>query len=289
MRMNRTFPRVIRPVFVAFALGLTAGTGGVPVALAQSQIQALPDLAQILRLGELMPIMRDEAVAQAAKEPPLDEAGAGRRWAEIAGRIHAPERLGQLFRDGFARAQAAQAPGTMAAAAAFYDTPLGRKLIGLELSARRAFLAPGAEEAATAARDAADGSPRLEAIRRLIAGADLIDPNVQGALNASLAFSQGFAQGGGFEGPVDEQTLLAMTAAREDELRTDTTDWLECYLLFAYGPLSDAELAEYTRFSASPAGKALAAALFAGFDAMFERTAHDMGLAAAGQVRGTAL
>lgn len=287
MRMDKLFPRVIRPVFLALGLSLTVVTG-VP-APAVAQTRPSPDLAQILRLGELMPILRDEAVAQAAQTPPLEEPGATKRWAEIAARVHDPERLGALFRDGFTRAQARQPAAAMTQAAEFYDAPLGRKLIGLELSARRAFLAPGAEEAAKAAREAAEGSARLEAVRRLMARADLVDPNVQGALNASLAFSKGFAEGNGFDHPIDESMLIAMTAAREEELRAETVTWLESFLLLAYGPLSEAELSEYTAFSESPAGKALSAALFAGFDAMFERTAHDLGLAAAGLVRGTAL
>ncbi|MDO5704992.1 MAG: hypothetical protein Q4G49_07955, partial [Paracoccus sp. (in: a-proteobacteria)] len=95
--------------------------------------------------------------------------------------------------------------------------------------------------------------------------------------------------GGGYPGPVDDAELLAQVAMQEPEVRSETVIWVESYLLLAYSGLSDEELAEYAAFAATEEGRALAAVLFSGFDTLFTQTAHEMGLAAAGQLAGQSL
>lgn len=246
-------------------------------------------LWDVLELRALMPIIRDEALDEAgAMEgmlfPPLAEG----RWRKVVAQIHDPARMQRLFRQGV-RAALEQAPvPRVAMALDFYQTSQGSFLIGLELAGRRAMLVPDGDRLARETFSRADSAdtPRVAQIRRLIEAAGLIEPNVAGGLNAALAFSRGFEAGGGYPAPVGEGQILSDVWAQEPQIRAETLEWMESYLFLAYTPLSDGQLEDYIRFSASPEGKALSSVLFHGFDALFEHTSYDLGLAAAGQLEG---
>ena len=280
----------------ALAAALAFGLPGGGMARQPVPVQAVvPDAGGVvsaLHLKDLMPVLQKEAVAQAGETaegifPP----GQAPAWADAVRRIHDPDRLMRMLETGVADALTRHSPDRILSALDFYRQPLGQRLLALEMSARQAMLAPGAEEAAREAFAAAVArdDPRVDAIRDLIERGDLIEPNVAGALNAALAFSQGFAEGGGYPAPIPDAELLAQVAQQEDDIRAETVAWMESYLMLAYSGLSDQELARYADFGATAEGRALASVLFAGFDALFTRTAHEMGLAAAGQLTGRAL
>lgn len=249
-------------------------------------------LWSVLHLADLMPILRDEAMAEAeAMESEMFEGGEAAGWQDAVAAIHAPDRLQQLFRTAAAEAVPAATAPRVGAAIDFYAGDLGQRLIGLETSARQAMLDPETEDAARQrfSEAASREDPRVAQITRLIDEADLIGPNVAGGLNAAVAFSQGFAEGGGFDMPLSESQMLADAWTQEPGIHAETLGWMEAYLLLAYSPLSDAELDRYIRFAGSDAGQALSGVLFAGFDALFLQTSRDLGRAAARQLQGRAL
>lgn len=249
-------------------------------------------LWQAMRLDELMPVLQDEALVQADEMAAmLFERGSDAGWRDRVAAIHEPARLTEIFRDAVGPALASAPDGVLAEAVAFYETEIGKQLVALELDARRAMLDSDTEEAAiTAFADAvAVDSPRVAQIDALIERADLIEPNVAAALNASLAFSRGFADEGGYQVPMSEGEILSETWAQEEDIRQQTHEWIEAFLYLAYSPLSDAELAAYTEFAGSDAGLSLSGALLAGFDALFAQTSREMGQAAAQRVAGQQL
>ncbi|MDP5307898.1 DUF2059 domain-containing protein [Paracoccus spongiarum] len=249
-------------------------------------------LWRVRRLAELMPILRDEALAEARTMlDTLRDGGAGIGWLDSVARIHEPARLEALFRAALRRPAAGVPEARLQAALDFYETDLGRRLVGLETTARRAMLDPDAEALAREAfaTAASRNDPRVGRIGRLIEEADLIGPNVAGGLNAAVAFSRGFSDGGGFDMPMTEDQMLADAWSQEAEIRAATLGWMEAYLMLAYSPLSDAELDRYIGFAGSPEGQALSALLFEGFDAIFLQTSRDLGLAAAAQMQGSEL
>jgi hypothetical protein len=83
-----------------------------------------------------------------------------------------------------------------------------------------------------------------------------------------------------------EEDMLADVWGREGEVRGSTREWLYSYFALAYQPLDDAELAAYTAFWESPAGKRANAALFAAFDQVFSDISRELGRAAAVQMQG---
>lgn len=291
---------------IVMILGLMTGAVAIspalPVWAQAADTQAAPDQAdaktaetrlwQAMRLDELMPVLQDEALVQADEMAAmLFERGSDAGWRDRVAAIHEPARLTEIFRDAVGPALASAPDGVLAEAVAFYETEIGKQLVALELDARRAMLDSDTEEAAiTAFADAvAIDSPRVAQIDALIERADLIEPNVAAALNASLAFSRGFADEGGYQVPMSEGEILSETWAQEEDIRQQTHEWIEAFLYLAYSPLSDAELAAYTEFAGSDAGLSLSGALLAGFDALFAQTSREMGQAAAQRVSGQQL
>lgn len=263
-----------------------------PPALAQaSRAEAAPAivrLGQTMQLAAVFDVLRAEGLANGAEiAEDLFGGASAAGWEATVARIYAPERMRALF-DATLEARLAGDAATLEGAEAFFAAPLGQRILGLEITARRALLDDAAEAAARQGleRLQAEGGPRLGQIERFVAVNDLIESNVMGALNANLAFLRGLS---GFARPgatMDERQMLSDVWAREDDVRRETKDWLLPYLVLAYQPLSDAEMERYIAYSESTPGKRLNAAFFAAFDSVFTAISTDLGRAAALQITG---
>ena len=263
------------------------------VETAQAETESLADRVwKALDIAAVMPILRDEAVAEAVDMAAQGlVTGGGRSWPSTVAKVHDTDRLEALFRQGVARAAASTDPSALRAGLAFHESHLGQRLLRLELAARRAMLDGEVE---TQARDGfvralGRGDRRAQQILRLIDEADLVAPNVAGALNASLAFSRGFEQGGGFDMPLSDSQLLAETWAQRDQIEAEATDWLRAYLLLSYSSLHDDEMEAYIAYTSSREGKVVAQVLFDAFDQMLRQTSFDLGMAAALRMQGREL
>jgi hypothetical protein len=254
--------------------------------------QTVDRIWTVLQLEQLMPLLRDEALAEAPEmaQSMFPRGGTG-NWTEQVAAIHEPASLRAAFREGIGAELREEQLSRVNAALDFYQTELGQRLVTLETTTRQALLDSGTEEAAreTFARAIADGDPRAQQINRFIHEADLIGPNVSGGLNAAIAFSEGFAAGDGFDMPMSRDEMIADAWAQEADIAAETLTWMQAYLMLAYSPLSDDELESYIRFSTSPEGVALAAVMFRGFDRIFVETSRALGLAAARQLQGREL
>lgn len=249
-------------------------------------------LWQVMQLDALMLLLRDEALAEVgAMEEATGPAGEGGLWREAVARIHDPDLLHDLFREGAAEELARSTPAVVDAGLDFYDSPLGRRALALELSTRAAILDDEVRQDAETAFDMARliGDPRAAQIERFIAAGDLLEMNVAGAMNAALAFSRGYDQGGGYRMPMSDRQRLADVWAQETAIRDEIRNWLQGYLFLAYSPLGDEELERYIRFQMRPEGRALARILASGFDRLFTQTSFYMGLAFAADMSGREL
>lgn len=245
-----------------------------------------------LALGPQMRIFQQEAVQEAGR---LDGegmiAGSGRSWAATVGDIHDPARLQILFRNGLDKAMDSSDPALIAKALQFYEDGLGRRLVPLEIAARRAMLKDEvtAQAGAAFARAVSRDDARAGQILRLIEVADLVSPNVTSGLNASVAFSDGFGATGGFDMPLSQDQMLQETWAQQDQIEAETRDWLQSFLMLAYSTLTDEEVDRYIAFASSPQGRELASAMFAAYDTVFLQTSRDMGMAAGLRLQGQQL
>lgn len=266
-------------------LALVLALAWLPPAAAAGRAEAL---AQVLRLTEVIDILRVEGLEHGTEigETMLGHR-AGTAWQREIDRIYGAERMARLMGESFEAAL----PGSdeaLDAIVAFFQSPRGQTLIGLEISARRAMLDDAVEEAAreTLAEMRAAGDGRLALIERFAQANALVEENVAGGLNASFAFYMGLIEADTPGMAMSEADVLAEVWAQEAEIREDIESWLFAFLTLAYQPVSDEDLEAYIAFSRTPEGQALNLALFAGFNAMFEAISRDLGLAAGRMLLG---
>lgn len=250
-------------------------------------VQASDDsdtLLQALGIVEIIDVMRNEGLVY-GQDLAQDflMTGPSAAWSGIVSRLYDTDKMYETVRDGFADGMDGTDLGPLLA---FFETEDGKRIVALEISARRAMIDDDVEQAAREVFRDIDGTddPQLARITPFVAANDLVEANVAGALNASYKFYSGLAEGGAFE--ISEQEIVADVWAQEDDTRTDTREWLYGFLLLAYGPLSDEAVQSYVDLSSSPEGKAMNRALFAGFNTMYNDLSYALGLAAAQQMQG---
>ncbi|MEY4983936.1 MAG: hypothetical protein RIR62_2202, partial [Pseudomonadota bacterium] len=245
-------------------------------------------LLEVLRMDEVLGVMRAEGEEYGRTiEADMFPGQGGAGWAVKVQTIYDVPHMIDRFGGAFGTA-VGQNPAAMAKALDFFSSDLGQRILTLEIEARRALLDDAVEDAAKLAWAdlAADEGPRAALLRDFAETNDLIESNVQGALNSNLAFFRGMAEGGALGPEVVEDEMLANVWSQEEEVRRQTEDWLFPYLALAYEPLSDADLEAYTAFSASPEGQVLNAALFAAYAVLFEEISFALGGAVAIQLQG---
>lgn len=201
-------------------------------------------------------------------------------WSQTIDGIYDTDRMERdtrlVFADHIAEAD-------IATMLAFFESDLGRTIIGLELAAREARLDPDLEQASIEAATlaAADRLPRIAQISDLITAGDMIDSNVTSAMNFSYAFYLGLADGGALGGTLTEDQILSDVYGQEPAIRIETQEWLFSYLYLAYQPLSDEDLAAYIVFSETDAAGDLNAAIIAAFEPTYTAISRQLGLSAA--------
>lgn len=280
----------LKPVVLAAVMGLSGMTGASAWAEATPPVAGVEaaDLGAALQLDALFAVLREEGLAHGQTlETDMFPAGGGGDWQAAVSAIYDVDRL----RSGFDAALLEQLGGdaqTLDAIIAFFGSDLGRKIIGLEIDARRAFLDTAAEEAARVAADdaAAARDPKVDQIRRMIEAVDLLEMNVAGSLSGNLAFMTGMASSGAYGSDLPEDQILSDVWGQEEQVRADTSTWLYAYLGLAYSPLSEDEMEAYVDFWESPAGQRLNAALFTAFDRVFRQVSYDLGRAAGRAMQG---
>lgn len=263
-------------MFRRFYAGLMVLTLAFPLHAAPSD-----DVLDALELDQLLEIMREEGVLYGSEmATDLFAGGENARWLGLLDDIYDVDKMDQLVRRNFSDVLGDTDTTKILD---FFESDLGKRAVSLELSARRAMIDDSVEDAARESYHTADDAV-LGRVTDFIEANDLIEANVTGALNASFQFYRGMVDGGGFK--MSESEILSDVWAQEAETRKDTEEWIYGFLMMAYGPLADADLEKYTRFSASPQGRALNLALFAGFNAMYDEISYALGLAAAEQMQG---
>ena len=243
--------------------------------------QGLDALLGALGMADLVEIMRQEGLAYGDDiEAEMFADRGGARWDAAVARIYDPARMREEIRGALSQ----DLSGTdLDPLVGFFGSETGKRIVALELSARRALLAPEVEAASVERLEEmeADDDPRLALVERFVETNHLIDANVVGALNANFAFYSGLADGKAFDYEMTEEQMLADVWGQAPEVRDDTREWLLSYLSMAYAPLPDESLEAYIAISETDEGQALNAALFAAFDVAFRRISRELGLAAA--------
>ncbi|SEP12601.1 hypothetical protein SAMN04490248_12720 [Salinihabitans flavidus] len=258
----------------------------LPVAAARAEPgRGIDAVMTALDIPGFVAVMRVELLAQADEIAGDLLGGNTDGWTSDVGRILNEDRMTDSVREGIV---ARLAPVHVPAVLKFFESDLGQQIIAYEIEARWEILNPALEKSAMAAPDLlSPDDPRLALVQKLGRVNDLIDLNVEGALNSRYSFFRGLSVGGGSE--MTEEDILSTVWRQEPELRAQTEEWLDGYGLLAYEALSDAELQRYIAFSITPAGQALNHALFDGFDRMYSQINYALGLAMAHAIEGERL
>lgn len=235
-------------------------------------------LFHAMGLVELMEIMSQEGI-DAGNDLANDMfGGPSEGWSALLEQIYDPQRMEARMRDGMARELKGADLETVLA---FYTTKPGQTIVSLEVAARRAQLDKAVAEASrqTLGDLSAAQQARMGLLERFVAANDLIEENVVSALNANYAFYLGLKDAETPMGDLPQEELLAQVWAQEQDIRSETEEWLFAYLLLAYEPLEDADLEAYIAVSETPAGQNLNRALFRAFDKLFVEQSRALGRA----------
>jgi len=272
--------KVLTVVLCGVAAGLLAPT----VAWARDNT-----LSEVYLLPDLFDIMAQEGRRATLSDPAVPEDAVGRAgWVRAVERIYDAE---LMHSDFIGALEKVLDPEVRTEALAFAQTDLGRRVLQLEVSARRALLSDEIDEIARSSLDAARDAPEnsaqaraLALVRERIAANDLIELNVLLGLNTSLAYYDGMADAGWTSGLAGAD-LLTLVWAQEEAIRRDATEWAESYFLMAYQPLTEPEMAGYLDHATSAAGDAFNTAMFQAFDEVFVNISRRVGVAMAKQMQ----
>lgn len=294
---NRTSALAAAVLGLALTGALPANADGplrAPAVLAQVGAEIAPEtnaLAEALNLTDVFAVVAEEGKAYGASlEEEMFPSSGGKSWADAVAAIYAPERTLPAFLAAFDAALNAGG-GDVQKMRDFFVSGTGKKAVALEVSARRALLDTAIEDAARLAyqkmRD--DRDPRIDLIDAFVEAGDLIEANVSGGLNGSLAFYTALSEGGAFGDSMGEADILSEVWTQEPSIRAESADWLYAMLVMAYDPMTDEELRTYIAFSESPDGRKLNAAMFEAFGVVFTDISRRLGRSAATFIVGSDL
>ncbi|MFQ6552301.1 DUF2059 domain-containing protein [Aestuariibius insulae] len=257
---------------LAFAFGTSTAASAQSV---QMQLYEMLDLPQVVEIARLEGLDVAEDMGET-----LFAGGPSTSWDAQVGRIYTLDPMIETVRTNFTENLSDEDAQILLD---FFASEPGQTIVSLELGARRAMLDDEIEEASknAASEMAAENGEIYQLVDQFISTNDLIDSNVAGALNSSLAFFRGLADGGDPSAMMGEQEMLASVWSQEGEIRADMTEWIYSFLLMAYQPLEEEDLEAYIALSETDAGSALNGAIFAAFEPLFEQTSYALGRAAA--------
>lgn len=243
-------------------------------------------LFRALGLPEIIEVMREEGVeyGETIRSDLLQGQG-GAGWSAIVSDIYDAGAMERSMLDGM---EARLEDTDLDPLLEFFESDRGRRIVDLEVSARRALLDEEIGDAAEAAAEALreDQPDRFSLLTEFVEANDLVESNVMGAMNANFAFYAGLVEGNAFDDGLTEQQILADVWAQEQDIRTDTEEWVYSYLALAYDPLNDEDIEAYIALSRTDEGRALNRALFGTFDELFVDVSRRLGEGAARFIAG---
>jgi len=245
--------------------------------LRAADIEQISELSKALGLAEIIEIMREEGVGygdELAKDMFPDRVSP--EWTAIVEQIYDGEWMSETITLGLSDALANT---DVTPLTSFFSNDLGKQIVALEISARRALMDSSVEEGSKEklAILVESDDPRIELVGRYVDANDLLENNIVGTMNSNFAFYTALAESGAFDDNLTEQQILKDVWNQEPEIRADTEEWLFSYLVMAYQPLGDSDLEGYIALSKTPQGQDLNNALFSAFDQMFTEMSRSLG------------
>jgi len=179
------------------------------------------------------------------------DARAGARVAGIIAQYFAPERFYVAIHDEMGRLVAREQLDAMAA---WFRSPLGRRVSELEVAASKSEAAPAAVAFAERLKSSPASPARLELVQRL----DWVTGVSTDTAELALVIARSGARASATAS--DRRIRIGLVERRVEEMRGEMGTMMSsmalAHMLYVYSPLTDAELKTYVDFLASPAGRA---------------------------------
>jgi hypothetical protein len=283
---------VLRPLLVSLLIATALPLAPLPV-MAETTVggvtaQRIGALTQTLKMDDIFQVMLDEGVDYGTSiEEEMFPGRGGVEWLNRVRAIYDKGPMRERFEDRLL-IELASDPAAVDAAMQFFGSARGQRIVDLEIAARKTLLDDAAVEAArvTVEDMIAEGHPRIAALQDFAETNELVELNVAASLNGSMEFYKGLSEGGAFGPGMTEEEILSDVWGQEPQIRADTEEWLFGFLVMAYQPLSDDDLAAYQAFAESAAGQKVNRALFAAFGEVFVPVSRAMGRASAAEMAG---
>ncbi len=177
----------------------------------------------------------------------------GARVARIIEQHFAPEQFFVAIRDELSRRVEREQLDAMAA---WFRSPLGRRVSELESAASKPEAAPAAVAFAARLKSSPASPARLELVQRL----DWVTGVSTDTAELALVIARSGARASATAAVADRRIRIGLVERRVEEMRGEMGTMMSsmalAHMLYVYSPLTDAELKTYVDFLASPAGRA---------------------------------
>jgi len=172
------------------------------------------------------------------------------RVARIIEQHFAPERFYLAIHDELGRRVEREQLDAMAA---WFRSPLGRRVTELEIAASKPEAAPAAVAFAARLKTSPAAPARLELLQRL----DWVTGLSTDTTDVVLVIFRSGARAAATAAAADRRIRTGVVERRVEEMRgeMDMANMALTHMLYVYSPLTDAELKAYVDFLASPAGR----------------------------------
>ena len=213
-------------------------------------------VAEILDLSGIRAQLPSIATSLGAEYVPRPDQLEGRdsaRVTRIVGQHFAAERLYAAIQHDFRRQTD---PQQLDALAAWFRSPLGRRITALEIAASQPDAAPAIAAFAAKLKTTPATAGRLELVHRL----DWVSGTSDDTTDLALAIARSVARAGAVSTPAERRARPGLAERRVDEMRGQIAgaigETVLAQMLYTYAALSDEELKAYVDFLASPHGRA---------------------------------
>lgn len=266
-RINPAAHPVLKLLFVILALALPASVLAEP---ARNMAELVHASGVDVSYGSLGNVMADGAAAAGIG---IDEAAAWRRAALAAFD-------GGLVVDQIVRAlEVRHSIEDFAAAAAFFDSPLGRRVTQAENAAQKD---PDDERVAREGAEIlnrliAEDPARMALYQRMVDDSGLIDTALASTMSMNLAMVNGMQASGLMPFTMSQDEIVAMLNAQRDAIAAELQRAVYLQAAFTYVDISDLDMNAYADFLTGEVGLSFYAALNVAISAVLGDRAHDFG------------
>jgi hypothetical protein len=212
-------------------------------------------VAEILDLSGVraqLPSLAGSLGAEYLPRPGQLDARDGARVARIVGQHFAADRLYAAIHQEFGRSVDREQLNAMAA---WFRSPLGRRITALEIAAAKPEAAPEIAAFAASLKKSPATAARLELVQQL----DWVTGTSDDTTALALAIAGSVARAAAVATPAERRPRAGLVDRRVEEMRgqmaTGIGETVLTQMLYVYSPLTDAELKAYVEFLASPQGR----------------------------------